>query len=602
MFQTFEVKINPNQIKKRVRCLQKKILSLQLDGFLVPHNDEYQGEDIPPSAKRLEWLTGFTGSAGSALILRKKAILFIDPRYTIQARQETNNFFFYENIILKPPAKWIELYKTNLQIGFDPWLHSLYETRNLQAAIIKVDGELIPVKENLIDLIWNDKPNPPLSPISIQPLKFVGKKVHNKLNQIHQGISQAGADITILTNPSSIAWCFNIRGSDIPHTPVPLCFAIIPVQKKAEIFIETCKVRNNEKNYLNHFCKIIEPSFFKKRIIEFCRQGKIILVDPQEFPEYIHIIVKKAGGKIIEGKNIFQLPRAIKTSEELSGARVAHIRDGLAVIKFLSWLSQQKKNTQNEISTAKQLEKIRAQTAKETHSFLENISFKTISASGPNSAIIHYSVNKTNNRLLKDGEIYLFDSGGQYRDGTTDITRTIAIGNIGIEEQYYFTLVLKGMISISSARFPYGTRGQDIDILARIALWKKGYNYPHSTGHGVGSFLSVHEGPQAISANASQTLIPGMIISNEPGYYRENYFGIRIENLLIVKEDKNQKMLRFETITLCPIDKKLIISDLLNKEEQNWLNKYHKKIYKKLSPLIKNKKDSQWLIEATSPI
>lgn len=603
MFQSFKVKEEACHIVGRITRLRVEMARFGLDGYLIP-----QGEWIFPSIQRLGWLTGFTGSSGIALVLKDKAIIFVDGRYILQVRQQVNSSIFsYEDLSTMPPAAWLEKQAIRLKIGFDPWIHTISDTRCLREALKGSNNYLIEVKENLVDLIWDAQPELFLSKVSIQSIELTGKTVKRKLSEIRKKLSQSNCDATIVTDPSSIAWCFNIRGSDTSNTPLPFSFAILPAQGKPKLFIDKRKLGEKEKNYLQPMCIILQPSTFEDNITFLSKNHKKILLDPKLAIEQLRLIIEKSGGYVKDGEDPIQLLRAVKTPEELSGSRLAHQRDGVALARFFSWLSRQKKpNIQNEISTTRKLEEMRLQTAEAFGSRLEDISFNTISAGGPNSAIIHYQVNKLTNRSLKDKELYLVDSGAQYRDGTTDVTRTIAIGKVGHDEKRCFTLVLKGFIAISDARFPPGTRGQDIDALARIALWKNGFDYAHGTGHGVGAFLSVHEGPQSISQGGMQVLLPHMILSNEPGYYREGHFGIRIENLLVVKEAEIPEggelpMLSFETLTFCPIEKKLILPELLTQEECGWLNGYHIEVYKKIAPFL-DEIDRAWLNQATASI
>ncbi|RCL02740.1 MAG: Xaa-Pro aminopeptidase [Candidatus Tokpelaia sp. JSC188] len=607
MFQSFELNVVRN-VQLRIERLRIEMARVGLDGFLVPHGSEHQGTCMPPlNAQRLIWLTGFTGSSGIALILKDKAIIFIDGRYTLQVRQQTDaTIFSYENLPSTSPAIWLEHHGAGLKIGFDAWLHTISETLCLRNALDTVGGHLIEVEKNLVDIIWDGRPNAPIGQVTLQPIEFTGRTAQEKLSEMQEAITAAGASATILTDPSSVSWCFNIRGRDIANTPLPLSFAILSVRNKPQLFIDQRKLGENETIYLQKLCNILEPTKLEESVQHLAQSGEVILLDPSLTAERLRSITEKSGGKIKEGVDPSLLPRAIKTQAELTGMRKAHKRDGVSLVRFFAWLAHQKPGAQDEISTAQKLEEFRSQIAETTNSKLEDIAFNTISGTGPNGAIIHYQVNTKTNRPLMNGELYLVDSGAQYRDGTTDVTRTIAIGDVEEEKKRCFTLVLKGMIAISIACFPKGTRGQDIDALARIALWKNGFDYIHSTGHGVGSFLSVHEGPQILSRFGKQELLSGMIVSNEPGYYRDNSFGIRIENLLVVQEAKTPTggdlpMLSFETLTLCPVDRNLILSELLSEEECNWLNDYHDTVYRTLSPML-NETDRKWLAQASAPL
>lgn len=604
MLQSFDVSTNPTDGAPRVAALRKEMERLNLDGFLVPRADEHQGEYVPPHAQRLSWLTGFTGSAGMALILKDKAVIFIDGRYTLQVSQETDpNVFIYEDLINTPPAKWLKENTKNLTIGFDPWLHTIAGVKALNAALTETGGKLVSTTENLIDIIWKDQPEPPLEKVSIQPLAFAGKDAGEKLNELQAAIVKSGAASVILTDPSSIAWTFNIRGKDVTNTPFALSFAVIPATGKATLIIDPRKLDPDVSAYLQRHCTLISPGSLEQEIIKAPRP---VGLDSQLAAEKIRLLITNANGAIVETPDPARLPRAIKNSAELDGARRAHLRDGVALVRFFAWLDKQKPGTVTEISAAQKLEALRVEIAAQFNSKLEDLSFATISGSGPNGAIIHYRVTTDTNRTLNEGELYLVDSGAQYRDGTTDVTRTVAVGTAGADEKYCFTLVLKGMIDMSLARFPIGTRGMDLDVLARIALWKAGFDYAHGTGHGVGAFLSVHEGPQNLSRRGEQELLPGMIISNEPGYYRNGAFGIRIENLLIVQEEAipvggDITMRSFETLTLCPIDQRLIAPELLTQEERNWLNHYHADVKEKLWKHL-SLEEQTWLEAATAPL
>ena len=606
-FQTFDVSTDPANGAPRVAKLREKMAELRLDGFLVPRADEHQGEYVPPRAQRLGWLTGFTGSAGSALILKECAFIFVDGRYELQVRTQTDaKVFSYESLVTNPPASWLATNGKGLTIGFDPWLHTISEAQSLHDALEKQGGKLVPVANNLVDAIWDDQPEAPLAPVTIQPARYSGHEAMDKIREMQAAVAESGADATVLTDPSSVAWVFNIRGRDVSNTPLPLSFAIIPAKGEPELFIDERKLTIEPRAYLTQLAKLVPPADLEGNLSARAAKGETILLDPLLAAEKLRLAVDAAGGSVIAGKDPARLPRAIKNKAELDGSRAAHERDGVAMVHFLSWLDAQTPGTVDEIAAAQKLETCRSKIGQDFQMPLEDLSFDTISGAGPDGAIIHYRVNTDTNRKLEDGELYLVDSGAQYRDGTTDITRTVAIGTILPETVRAFTLVLKGMIAITTARFPKGTRGQDIDALARIALWKNGFDYAHGTGHGVGSYLSVHEGPQNLSRRGVQELLPGMILSNEPGYYKPGAFGIRIENLIIVKEAEvpaggDLPMLGFETLTFCPIDRRLIDKSLLTQEEINWLNAYHRSVREKLSGHLKGD-ERQWLEAATAPL
>jgi len=611
MFQSFEEASSLARGMERVARLRHELARLGLDGFLVPREDEYQGEYVPPRGQRLGWLTGFTGSAGVALILLNQAIIFVDGRYRLQVRTQTDSAVFnYEDLMSLPPHQWLEQNGAGLKIGFDPWLHTIKGAQALRMALEKRGGTLVALTQNPLDAIWSDQPDPPLGAVSIQPLEFAGQKAEEKLDILCAAVKEAGAQATLLTDPSSIAWAFNIRGRDVANTPLPHSFALIYAQnhegKKAQLFIDLRKLGMAEVEYLKPLCHIELPHALKAVIAALGRAGGKILLDETLAAEQFRLLIEASGGQVVLGKDPARLPRAIKNAAELKGARAAHLRDGVALVRFLAWCDAQPPGTVSEISLAQKLEQSRAETAQHFGMKLEDISFDTISGSGANGAIIHYRVTSKTNRLLQDGELYLVDSGGQYRDGTTDVTRTIACGRAGSEERRCFTLVLRGMIALSMARFPAGTRGVDLDVLARRALWQAGLDYAHGTGHGVGSYLSVHEGPQALSRANMQPLIAGMILSNEPGYYREGAFGIRIENLMVVTEAQmiaggERAMCGFETLTLCPIDRRLIVAEMLGEEERDWLNRYHAHVHTTLAPHLEAQ-DQAWLARATKMI
>ncbi|GAA5617169.1 aminopeptidase P family protein [Brucella anthropi] len=606
-FQSFDVTTNPANGGPRVAKLRAKMAELGLDGFLVPRADEHQGEYVPPHAQRLAWLTGFTGSAGAALILENSAYIFVDGRYELQVRAQTDpKVFSYESLVTNPPASWLAENGKGLNIGFDPWLHTISEARALREALENQGGQLVPVEINLVDAVWNDQPEVPTAEVTIQPARFSGHEAEDKIKEMQAAVAASGASATVLTDPSSVAWVFNIRGKDVSNTPLPLSFAIIPAKGEPELFIDERKLAIEPRAYLTQLAKLSAPSDLEGHLSALAAKAEAILLDPTLAAEQLRLVVTSAGGSVIEGKDPARIPRAIKNKAELDGSRAAHERDGVAMVNFLSWVDGQKPGTIDEISAAQKLEESRADAGRDFQMPLEDISFDTISGAGPNGAIIHYRVNTDTNRTLEDGELYLVDSGAQYRDGTTDITRTVPIGKVTPETIKAFTLVLKGVIAITTARFPKGTRGQDIDVLARIALWKYGFDYAHGTGHGVGSYLSVHEGPQSISKKGAQELLPGMILSNEPGYYKPGSFGIRIENLIIVTEPEVPEggdipMMGFETLTFCPIDRRLIDKSLFTHEEIDWLNSYHASVREKLSGHLKDA-ERKWLEAATAPL
>ena len=577
MFQSFETSSDPAQGIERVARLRDRLAELELDGFLVPRADEHQGEYVAARSERLSWLTGFTGSAGAAIVMADRAIVFVDGRYTLQVREQVDpGTFMIESLIDNPPHRWLgDNVAKGQRIGFDPWLHTLAETRALRAALEKRGAELVAVAENLVDAVWTGQPAAPAGKVEIHPEALAGELARDKIARLAAAVKDAGADSAVLTDPASLAWLFNIRGADVPHTPLALGFVLLNAHGLPRLYLAEAKLGIEERAYLTQLADLKEPGELEGDLAALAAQGARVALDPALAAERLRLIVEAAGGTVVEAADPARLPRATKNRAELDGARAAHRRDGAAVTRFLAWLDRQPPATLDEIAVARQLENVRRQTGDETQMPLRDVSFSTIAGAGPNGAIMHYRVSTATNLRLGDGELYLIDSGGQYRDGTTDITRTVAIGAPTEEMRRHYTLVLKGMIGISMLRFPTGTRGTDIDAVARMALWRAGLDYAHGTGHGVGAYLAVHEGPQRIARTGTEKLLPGMILSNEPGYYKEGAYGIRLENLIVVQPAADISggvlpMHGFETLTLAPFDRRLIATDLLTVDERAW--------------------------------
>jgi Xaa-Pro aminopeptidase len=609
MFQSFEVTSTPQFGKERVTALRAALAALNVDGFLVPRADEFQGEYVPASAERLSWLTGFTGSAGIALITQEQAIVFVDGRYVTQLKEQVDGTVFEGgDLVGEPPHLWLERHgKKGFRLGIDPWLHTGAEVRKLQKALEGLSGTLVFLDHNPLDRQWADRPAAPLGRVKIQPLDHAGVLARDKLATMAQDVAKADASAVVLTDPSSIAWTFNIRGSDVPHTPHPLARAIVHADGKADLFLDKRKTGIEEEAYLTQLANLEAPASFEDRVAALAATGAKIMIDPEHAPFALAERIRVNGGTVIEAIDPARLPRARKNAAELEGSARAHLQDGAAMVEFLAWLDGTQPGTITEIAAVEKLEACRAAVGERMQNPLKDISFDTISGAGEHAAIMHYRVTTESDLTIADGTMFLIDSGGQYVNGTTDITRTVAIGTVPEEQRRFFTLVLKGMIAISLARFPKGSRGVDLDPLARIALWKAGADFAHGTGHGVGSYLSVHEGPQRISRASTQELLPGMILSNEPGYYRPGAFGIRIENLVHVLEPTpidggDLPMLGFETLTFCPIDRRLVVTSLLTDEELAWLNAYHAETCEKLSPLIPDEKVLEWLKAATAAL
>eukprot|EP00913_Durusdinium_trenchii_P008223 g7720.t1 len=592
--------------KQRVTTLRNSFADLGIDGFLVPRADEYQGEYVPEAAERLAWLTGFTGSAGVALITKAEAVVFVDGRYVTQLSEQVDGTVFTGgDLVNEPPHVWLPAHAAKgFRLGLDPWLHGGAEVKRLQQALSQIDGMLVLLDRNPVDAIWTDRPPEPLGPVSIQRDLHAGKSSKEKIEEIAQLVRSKDAAAVLIADPSSVAWIFNIRGADVPHTPHPLSRAIISASGNAELFIDERKIDAEPRAHLDPLATLHAPAALPERIAVHAADGGRILCDPELTALALMIAVERAGGNVVEATDPARLPRAIKNAAEIRGAADAHLQDGAAMVEFLCWLDQSTPGSLTEIQVVEALEAKRAKVGESMQNPLRDISFDTIAGAGEHAAIMHYRVTRATDRVLNPGELFLIDSGAQYVNGTTDITRTVAVGEVAPDRKRFFTLVLKGMIAISTARFPKGTRGCDLDPLARIALWKAGADFAHGTGHGVGSYLSVHEGPQRISRLSTQELLPGMILSNEPGYYRPGAFGIRIENLICVREAEDVAggdipMRGFETLTWCPIDRRLVLSEMMTREELEWLNAYHIDVRTRLLPLLESEASKQWLVQAT---
>ena len=585
--------------KSRVLALRQTLRKLKLTGLIVPRQDEFQGEYVAAYAERLKWLTGFAGSWGMAILTLKKGAIFVDGRYTIQVSQQVDTKLFTpHHLIDDPPAAWIaDNLKKGDVLGFDPWLLTADQAERFTAACAKLGAKLVPVTPNPIDTIWEDQPKRPTASLSVQPLQFAGQSVADKLALISKLLGKAGADATVLTQPDSVAWAFNIRGHDVPYTPVVLAYAILRKKGKAELFIDRAKLPEDVQAHLKKSVVIKKPAELESALIALGKS--VVQIDSNWAPAKIKSTLAKA--KVISATDLCILPKAKKNKTEQEGARAAHRRDGVAMSRFLCWLeAAAPEGGLTEWSVAEKLEQFRKDTG-----MLLDLSFDSIAGAGPNAAIPHYHVNPDDCLPLKINEIFLIDSGGQYQDGTTDITRTVIVGEPTAEMMDRFTRVLKGMIDVSRIRFPKGTCGSQIDALARQSLWAAGLDYDHGTGHGVGSYLSVHEGPARINKSDRTPLEPGMILSNEPGFYKQNKFGIRIENLLLIHDAANieggeRPMLGFETLTLCPIERRLIDTKLLTRDELHWLDTYHARVLKEVGDHLSGA-ELEWLQKACAP-
>lgn len=599
MFQSFDTLADPSLGAPRLARLRALMKIEGLDGFLVPRADEFQGEYVPPASERLHWLTGFSGSAGIAAVLADRAAVLTDGRYTLQVRAETDTTVFEPvDGVATPIHAWLaEAVTEGARIGFDPWLHTRIQARRLLGALEKVGAELIPVAENLVDRIWTDRPAPPSAPFLVQPTEYAGEAIEAKIARLAEALT---VDAFLLTQPDSIAWAFNLRGRDVAHNPVPLAFALLRKAGRPTLFVEPEKIDTAVAAHLAPHVDVAPRAELLAALDRLAAEKATVALDPAMTPEVLARRLEAAGALIVEADDPVILPKACKNAAEVAGARAAHVRDGVAMAKFLAWFDAEGHAT-DEIACCERLEAFRAETGE-----LVDLSFGTISGAGPNGAIVHYHATRATNRPIDRDTFFLLDSGGQYRDGTTDVTRTIAVGTPSPEMKRAFTLVLKGHLAIGGARFPVGTTGAALDTLARIALWKAGFDYDHGTGHGVGSFLSVHEGPQRIAKTGSAELKPGMIVSNEPGHYRTGAFGIRIENLELVTPAEpipggERPMLGFETLTLVPIDRRAIDVALLDAGEIARLDAYHARVAAEIGPRL-DAATRAWLEQATAPL
>ena len=602
-FQSFEEKASPGKCAGRVASLRAELVRQKLDGFVVTTADRHQNEYVPPSEQRLAWLTGFTGSLGAAVILKDKAALFVDGRYTLQAKEQVDGkLFAIGHLVEHPPHEWIaENLPKGAVLGYDPWRTTLDGAERLQKSVDVAGATLVAVENNPVDAIWTDRPAPPLAPVKLHALEFAGEPAEKKLTRIREALTKDKFDAVVLSDPASIAWTFNIRGGDVTHTPIALAWALVPRDGQPFLFIDGQKLSNDARASLARLAEIGEPAELKTALAKFSR-NKTVRLDQGTAPKLLGASIEAAGGKIAKGTDPVTGMKAVKNETEIKGARAAHLRDGVALVRFLAWFDiEATKGKLTEIDAVAALETFRRETGK-----LKDVSFPTISGSGPNGAIVHYRVTEKSNRKISPGELFLVDSGAQYEDGTTDVTRTVAVGEPTAEMRTRFTLVLKGHIAIATATFPEGTTGAQLDPFARRALWAAGLDFDHGTGHGVGSYLSVHEGPARISKLGTARLEAGMILSNEPGYYKTGAYGIRIENLeLIVSAPapagSEKKMLAFKPLTLAPIDRRLVDPGLLTRDEIAWLDGYHAAIRLRLTPEL-NAATASWLEKATAPL
>ncbi|MCA3560408.1 MAG: aminopeptidase P family protein [Aestuariivirga sp.] len=588
--------------KTRLALLRAEVKRRKLTGFFVPRADEFQGEYVPAHAERLRWLTNFRGSAGIAIVTLKKAAIFVDGRYVIQVRQQVDEKIFAPfHLMEEPPSQWIgKNLKKGDKLGFDPWLVTAEQATRLAEACAAVGASFVPVESNPIDAVWADQPPRPTAALATQPTQFAGRTAAEKIKDLRKGLDKV--DAVVLTQPDSVAWLFNLRGFDVPHSPVVAAYAILPAKGKAQLFIAKAKLPEDVRQHLKSTATTHEPSEIGAALKALGKARARVLIDPAWTPERIRALLEKAKATVATGADPVSLPKARKNVTEQEGARAAQKRDGVAVSRFLCWLDKEAPNGGlTELDVAAKLAAFRAGTGE-----LKDLSFETIPASGPHAAIPHYHATEESNRKLGRDEIFLIDSGAQYIDGTTDITRTVIVGTPTAEMKDRFTRVLKGMVGLSMIRFPKGTTGSQIDILARQHLWSAGLDFDHGTGHGVGAYLSVHEGPARINKSDRTPLEPGMILSNEPGFYKQGGYGIRIENLVMVHEAKpvaggERPMLGFETLTLAPIDRRLIDVGLLSEVERQWLDAYHARVLKEVGDFLAGE-ELVWLRKSCAPL
>jgi Xaa-Pro aminopeptidase len=602
-FQTFEEPETGIALTARLAALREELARRKLSGFVVPRADQQQNEYVAPSEERLAWLTGFTGSAGMAIVLAHAAAIFVDGRYTLQAAKQVDaKAWSVEPLVDPTPESWLAKHlKSGDRLGFDPWLHTSAAAERLATACAKAGAELVAVDGNPLDSVWTERPLPPLGPVSVHGASFSGESEREKLVRIQQKVNDLGVDALVLSDSHAVAWTFNIRGADVSHTPLPLSYAVVPKDGRPTIFIDHRKLSNSVRDHLEQTADVREPDALAPTLTELAQRGGSVGLDSATAADALSRLIAGAGGKPVRGNDPVSLLKAVKNGTEIQGARTAHRRDAVALARFLAFIDREAPTgALTEIDAVEALESFRRDTG-----VLKDVSFPTISGTGPNGAIVHYRVTRRSNRRIAPGDLLLIDSGAQYEDGTTDVTRTIAIGEPTAEMCDRFTRVLRGHIAIARAVFPDGTTGAQLDTLARQYLWQAGIDFEHGTGHGVGSYLSVHEGPARISKLGTTPLKRGMILSNEPGYYKADAFGIRIENLeLVIGTDiagAEKPVNAFETLTLAPIDRRLVDLNMLDGDELSWLNDYHERVRHEVRPHVDDA-TRHWLDAATAPL
>jgi Xaa-Pro aminopeptidase len=588
----------------RLAALRAELAARGLDGFVVPHADAFQNEYLPPHDERLAWLTGFDGSAGTAIVLAGRAAIFVDGRYTLQVRAQADPALWeFRHLTEQPSAEWLaEALPAGARLGYDPWLHTPSQVERLRAACERAGAEPVATDGNPIDAVWAGQPPPPAAPVVPHEMRFAGRASADKRADVAASLKDGAASL-VLTQPDSIAWLLNVRGGDVARTPLPLSFAVLHVDATVDWCVDPAKRSTALAAHLGNAVTLHPMDAFGDLLDALGARGAGVQVSPETSAAWVVERLTDAGAELVRAADPVTAMKARKNPVEIAGSRAAHARDGAALARFLAWLDRETAvRPVGEIEAAERLASLRAEG---TH--FRDLSFDTISGSGSHGAIVHYRVTPQSDRKLQPGELYLVDSGAQYLDGTTDVTRTVAIGAPGDEMRERFTLVLKGHIAIATARFPAGTTGAQLDTLARQFLWRAGLDYDHGTGHGVGSYLGVHEGPQRISKlGTGAALEPGMIVSNEPGYYKTGEYGIRIENLVAVVEAPpvaggEKALLEFETLTLAPIDRRLVATSLLTGDERTWLDAYHARVRATIGPRL-DAATRAWLEQATAAV
>lgn len=600
-FQSFEEQTDPANVAPRLAALRGWLAERGLAGFVIPRSDQHQGEYVPACDERLAWLTGFTGSAGSAVALADKAALIVDGRYTLQAAAQTDlGLITPVQMAQQSQEAWIEQnLPAGAALGYDPWVHTPDQVTRLGEAAERAGGRLLAVAGNPVDALWQGRPAPPSGRVVSYSEALAGEGAASKIARLRAALAKAKCDGLVISDPHNLCWLLNIRGADVPHTPIALGYGIVLANGPVKLVMDSAKLSAPVMAALSGLAEALQPDSFAS-LLASVAPGRAIRLEAASAAAAIRDLIVEAGGKADIGPDPIALMKAAKNPVELEGSRAAHRRDGAAMTRFLSWFAKTAPaGALTEIDAAAELERFRRETNQ-----LKEIAFSSIAGAGPNAALPHYRVTTTSNRRIEPG-IFLIDSGGQYEDGTTDITRTLAVYSASDEMRRHYTLVLKGHLAISRAVFPKGTTGAQIDALARLPLWQAGLDFDHGTGHGVGAFLSVHEGPQRIARSGHTPLEPGMILSNEPGYYREGHYGIRIENLIVVEPrtiaGAERDMYGFETVTLAPYDRALIAVDLLDDGERASIDAYHARVLSEIGPLVPLP-ERDWLEAACAPL